>query len=219
VATTQQQSFTEVPAEVASAERVPARQPDEGPEPVPLVLWEPPDGAEGGPVAVDRMLTKWLRPHQREGVQFMFECVAGLRKFDGKGCILADDMGLGARRPRCHRAHGAWDDSQKKFRHGKPCHVPGFPAHRVPAGRDSRMLSSLCGRARAGKTLQGITLLWTLLQGGHALLGGAPLARRVIICCPTSLVNNWDSECVKWLKARGSVPQTGRLGRACIWQR
>jgi len=81
------------------------------------------------------------------------------------------------------------------------------------------MLSSLCGRARAGKTLQGITLLWTLLQGGHALLGGAPLARRVIICCPTSLVNNWDSECVKWLKARGSVPQTGRLGRACTRHR
>lgn len=56
--------------------------------------------------------------------------------------------------------------------------------------------------AHAGKTLQGITLLWTLLQSGHALLGGAPLAKRVIICCPTSLVNNWDSECVKWLKAR-----------------
>jgi DNA repair and recombination RAD54-like protein len=40
-----------------------------------------------------------------------------------------------------------------------------------------------------GKTLQGISLLWTLLTApGHALLGGQPLARRVIICCPTSLV-------------------------------
>lgn len=48
-------------------------------------------------MAVDRMLTRWLRPHQREGVAFMFQCVAGLRKFDGHGCILADDMGLGAR--------------------------------------------------------------------------------------------------------------------------
>ena len=52
------------------------------------------------------------------------------------------------------------------------------------------------------KTLQGIALLWTLLQGGHEQLGGAPLAKRVIICCPTSLVSNWDSECTKWLKAR-----------------
>ena len=73
-------------------------QVDEGPEPEPLVLWEPPEGEEGPPVAVDRMLTRWLRPHQREGVAFMFQCVAGLRKFDGHGCILADDMGLGARR-------------------------------------------------------------------------------------------------------------------------
>ena len=36
-----------------------------------------------------------LRPHQREGVQFLFECTMGLRGFDGEGCILADDMGLG----------------------------------------------------------------------------------------------------------------------------
>ncbi len=52
------------------------------------------------------------------------------------------------------------------------------------------------------KTLQGITLLWTLLQSGHEELGGTPMAKRIIICCPTSLVSNWDSECTKWLKAR-----------------
>jgi DNA repair and recombination RAD54-like protein len=113
----------------------------------PLVLWEPPPGTEGNPVRVDNMLTRFLRPHQREGVQFMFECVCGLRSYEGNGCILADDMGL-------------------------------------------------------GKTLQGITLLWTLLNNGHEALGGAPLARRIIICCPTSLVSNWDSECTKWLNGR-----------------
>ncbi len=52
----------------------------------------------------------------------------------------------------------------------------------------------------AGKTLQGIALLWTLLKSGHDLLGGAPIAKRVIIVCPTSLVGNWESECQKWLK-------------------
>jgi DNA repair and recombination protein RAD54 and RAD54-like protein len=36
-----------------------------------------------------------LRPHQREGVQFLFECTMKLRGFEGEGCILADDMGLG----------------------------------------------------------------------------------------------------------------------------
>lgn len=30
-------------------------------------------------------LPQYLRPHQREGVAFMFECVCGLRKFDGQG--------------------------------------------------------------------------------------------------------------------------------------
>ena len=44
---------------------------------------------------VPAVLCKWLRPHQREGVQFMYECVQGLRGFEGSGCILADDMGLG----------------------------------------------------------------------------------------------------------------------------
>ena len=76
-----------------------------------LTLWVPGEGERGEsgeavaatttthpnakPIVVDRMLTRWLRPHQREGVQFMFECVMGLRDFDGTGCILADDMGLG----------------------------------------------------------------------------------------------------------------------------
>ena len=47
---------------------------------------------------------------------------------------------------------------------------------------------------------QGITLIWSLLKNGHAeLLGGDPIAKRCIICCPTSLVSNWESECKKWL--------------------
>lgn len=30
-----------------------------------------------------------------QGVQFVFDCCMGLRPYDGEGCILADDMGLG----------------------------------------------------------------------------------------------------------------------------
>ena len=44
---------------------------------------------------VPPILAKWLRPHQREGVQFMYQCVMNMRSFKGNGCILADDMGLG----------------------------------------------------------------------------------------------------------------------------
>ncbi|KAL9129483.1 MAG: hypothetical protein Q9217_002079 [Psora testacea] len=46
-------------------------------------------------VVVDPLLTKSLRDHQREGVKFLYECVMGLRDFDGRGAILADEMGLG----------------------------------------------------------------------------------------------------------------------------
>ena len=46
-------------------------------------------------VYVPPVLAKWLRPHQREGVQFLYECVMSQRAFKGAGCILADDMGLG----------------------------------------------------------------------------------------------------------------------------
>ncbi|KAI0660976.1 SNF2 family N-terminal domain-containing protein [Cubamyces menziesii] len=47
------------------------------------------------PVVVDPVLARHLRPHQKEGVQFMYECVMGLRKHEGQGCILADEMGMG----------------------------------------------------------------------------------------------------------------------------
>ncbi|PKA56106.1 DNA repair and recombination protein RAD54 [Apostasia shenzhenica] len=62
----------------------------------PLVLWrnEWMEGLEQ--IEVDASLVRFLRPHQREGVQFMFDCVSGLSSAEGIcGCILADDMGLG----------------------------------------------------------------------------------------------------------------------------
>ncbi|KAK8316453.1 hypothetical protein V6Z12_A13G044100 [Gossypium hirsutum] len=66
----------------------------------PLVLWQPEQSEDGPievvPIAVDPLLVRFLRPHQREGVQFMFECVSGLYSAANiNGCILADDMGLG----------------------------------------------------------------------------------------------------------------------------
>lgn len=54
-----------------------------------------PKGKQVIDVVVDPLLTKHLREHQREGVKFMYECVMGMRDFDGRGAILADDMGLG----------------------------------------------------------------------------------------------------------------------------
>ncbi|CDQ85203.1 unnamed protein product [Oncorhynchus mykiss] len=46
-------------------------------------------------VVVDPVLGKVLRPHQREGVKFLWDCVTGRRIADSYGCIMADEMGLG----------------------------------------------------------------------------------------------------------------------------
>lgn len=133
----------------------------------PLVLWQPEDisgdGVKSKPIVVDPVLVRFLRPHQREGVQFMFECIAGLREFSKvdeslAGCILADDMGL-------------------------------------------------------GKTLQSITLLYTLLRQGF---DDKPMAKRVIIVTPTSLVSNWESEITKWLEGRVRVIAMCETSRADV---
>ncbi|KAI6044689.1 P-loop containing nucleoside triphosphate hydrolase protein [Pisolithus marmoratus] len=47
------------------------------------------------PVVLDPIVARHLRPHQIEGVKFLYECVMGMRKHEGQGCILADEMGLG----------------------------------------------------------------------------------------------------------------------------
>lgn len=47
------------------------------------------------PVVIDPRLSKILRPHQVEGVKFMYKCVTGLIDEKAHGCIMADEMGLG----------------------------------------------------------------------------------------------------------------------------
>ncbi|XP_062322320.1 DNA repair and recombination protein RAD54B [Osmerus eperlanus] len=93
-------------------------------------------------VVVDPHLTAHLRPHQREGLLFLYECILGMRAAGRCGAILADEMGL-------------------------------------------------------GKTLQGVALAWTLLRQGP--YGGRPLAKRVLVVAPGSLVQNWGAEFNKWL--------------------
>ncbi|KAG5398287.1 hypothetical protein IGI04_020101 [Brassica rapa subsp. trilocularis] len=66
------------------------------PEVEPLVLWQLEESDDATKIAVHPLLVRFLRPHQREGVQFMFDCVSGLHGSENiNGCILADDMGLG----------------------------------------------------------------------------------------------------------------------------
>ncbi|EGF98460.1 uncharacterized protein MELLADRAFT_79688 [Melampsora larici-populina 98AG31] len=46
-------------------------------------------------VVVDPLILRFLRPHQVDGVKFMYECTMGMRGHEAQGCILADKMGLG----------------------------------------------------------------------------------------------------------------------------
>ncbi|KAF2722398.1 DNA repair protein, SNF2 family [Polychaeton citri CBS 116435] len=47
------------------------------------------------PVVIDPRLCKVLRPHQVEGVKFLYRCTTGLVDENAHGCIMADEMGLG----------------------------------------------------------------------------------------------------------------------------
>ena len=74
-------------------------------DPDALILYQPPPQTEHEKlksnqdyevhVIVDPILCKVLRPHQREGVRFLYDCVTGRKIPDSFGCIMADEMGLG----------------------------------------------------------------------------------------------------------------------------
>jgi DNA repair and recombination RAD54-like protein len=47
------------------------------------------------PVVIDPRLAKVLRPHQVEGVRFLYRATTGMIDEKAHGCIMADEMGLG----------------------------------------------------------------------------------------------------------------------------
>ncbi|KAG0311782.1 helicase [Dissophora globulifera] len=55
----------------------------------------PPGDAGLVDVVVDPILGRHLRPHQKEGVRFLYESVMQMKSVNGQGAILADEMGLG----------------------------------------------------------------------------------------------------------------------------
>ena len=74
---------------------VPRHDPD---TPGAVVMTRPkevPKGKQIVDVVLDPLLGKHLREHQREGVKFLYECVMGMKPYNGEGAILADEMGLG----------------------------------------------------------------------------------------------------------------------------
>ena len=94
------------------------------------------------PVVIDPRLAQKLRPHQIEGVKFLYRCTTGLVDEKAHGCIMADGMGM-------------------------------------------------------GKTLQCVSLMWTLLKQSPE--PGKSTIQKCVVACPSSLVKNWANELVKWL--------------------
>jgi len=100
---------------------------DDAPPALPAAPSPPPGPAS---IAVDPMLTRWLRPHQREGVTFMWECVTGQRKTGegGRGVLLADDMGLGKVRGEA----GVREAGARTAGRGGQKKCPWFPTPSIP---------------------------------------------------------------------------------------
>jgi DNA repair and recombination RAD54-like protein len=46
-------------------------------------------------VVIDPIVGRKLRPHQVEGVKFLYKCTTGMTDENAFGCIMADEMGLG----------------------------------------------------------------------------------------------------------------------------
>jgi DNA repair and recombination RAD54-like protein len=57
-----------------------------------------------------------------------------------------------------------------------------------------------------------ICLMWMSLNYGFEGPDGPKLCKRIVVCCPTSLVFNWNNEIDKWLKGRIKCIAIGNTG-------
>ncbi|AMD21809.1 HFL047Cp [Eremothecium sinecaudum] len=134
------------------------------------------------PVVLDPKLAKILRPHQVEGVRFLYRCVTGLAMKDF----------LDAQNVLKPLAASAEHLSSS------PTEAPVEEAVQNAVVEKNRGAYGciMADEMGLGKTLQCIALLWSLLRQGAE---GKATIDKCIIVCPSSLVNNWANEIVKWL--------------------
>lgn len=135
------------------------------------------------PVVIDPRLAKILRPHQVEGVRFLYRCVTGLAMKD-----FLDQETVK------HGSQSALPDSEKQDA------VKVTEEVVINRGAYGCIMADGMG---LGKTLQCIALMWTLLRQGPQ---GKKLIDKCIIVCPSSLVNNWANELIKWLGPNTLTP-------------
>lgn len=144
------------------------------------------------PVVIDPRLAKILRPHQVEGVKFLYRCVTGLAMKDyleQKNLLKS----IESDNVSDHEQDFNTENGDDKESHKGKEDTPIEPVHKKPSNSYGCIMADEMG---LGKTLQCIALMWTLLKQGPQ---GKSMIDKCIIVCPSSLVNNWANELVKWL--------------------
>ncbi|GMF24978.1 unnamed protein product [Phytophthora fragariaefolia] len=193
--------------------------------PPPLVLWQ----SETDPdvkVVVPEIVGKFLRPHQREGVQFMFDCVCQIRGFDGQGCILADDMGLGKTlqsitlmytllmtgmdmKPTVKRAIVVcptslvknWDDEIIKWLHGRVKTVALYEAKRETVIKGIGQFIEGSKRPRPGFSAQVLIISYETFRMHAQKFADAPECCDLLICDEAHRLKNANSQINKALSS------------------
>lgn len=152
------------------------------------------------PVVMDPKLTKILRPHQVEGVKFLYRCVTGLAMKDylesEKISASLDPKETTPEPKIIEDIETNKDDSKNKKKKTSKKSKENSPTIVMPAVNTGAYGCIMADEMGLGKTLQCIALMWTLLRQGPQ---GKRLIDKCIIVCPSSLVNNWANELVKWL--------------------
>ncbi|CAI5719631.1 unnamed protein product [Peronospora destructor] len=193
--------------------------------PPPLVLWQS-DTDPDLKVVVPEIVGKFLRPHQREGVQFMFDCVCQVRGFDGQGCILADDMGLGKTlqsitlmytlfktgmnmQPTVNRAIVVcptslvknWDDEIIKWLHGRVKTVALFEAKRETVIKGISQYIEGSKRPRPGFSAQVLIISYETFRMHAQKFADTPSCCELLICDEAHRLKNANSQINKALSS------------------
>ncbi|CAL8095760.1 unnamed protein product [Calicophoron daubneyi] len=140
------------------------------PRPPSQCVWaQNPEGLPIVDVFLDGQLARRLRPHQKEGVIFLYECVMGFRSLPLVTESLSDLNNW-----------TSWSDAETDAPRNNPVYG-----------------CILADEMGLGKTVQAIATLWMLSNQGP--YGGRPVVRRCLIVTPSGLISNWSKEISKWI--------------------